>query len=293
MLRMNGKRGFSIRIFLPDGTPDGVRIVEKSNWTGCGLVCPRPLLGTAKSRQEFNRTGVYVLVGPPEESELPRVYIGEGDPVRPRLEQHLAKKDFWTTAIIFSSKDGNLNKAHVQHLEARLLKLATEAKRCEIDNSNQSQLPSLSEADAAEVEGFLDEMLLCFPVLGVTVFEKPVASISTALKFSLKARGVSGTGYESAQGFVVNASSEAAKEEVPSIHRYLSDLRKGLINKGILQDTGPVYRFTQDYLFNSPSTAAGVLIGRSANGRELWKTDGGRSLKQIQEAEARIEPANS
>lgn len=34
----NGKRGFSIRIFLPDGTPDGLRLVEKSNWTGRGIV---------------------------------------------------------------------------------------------------------------------------------------------------------------------------------------------------------------------------------------------------------------
>ena len=27
-------RPFSIRIFLPGGDPDGLRVVEKSNWTG-------------------------------------------------------------------------------------------------------------------------------------------------------------------------------------------------------------------------------------------------------------------
>ncbi len=27
-------RPTSIRLFLADGTPDGIRIVEKSNWTG-------------------------------------------------------------------------------------------------------------------------------------------------------------------------------------------------------------------------------------------------------------------
>lgn len=28
------QRPFSIRIFVPDGDPDGLRMVEKSNWTG-------------------------------------------------------------------------------------------------------------------------------------------------------------------------------------------------------------------------------------------------------------------
>ena len=34
----NVKRGFSIRVFLPEGTPEGLRLVEKSNWTGRGIV---------------------------------------------------------------------------------------------------------------------------------------------------------------------------------------------------------------------------------------------------------------
>jgi hypothetical protein len=41
--------GFSLRIFLPDGSPDGLRLVEKSNWTGRGIVCPRPLFPTARA----------------------------------------------------------------------------------------------------------------------------------------------------------------------------------------------------------------------------------------------------
>jgi len=40
----------------------------------------------------------------------------------------------------------------------------------------------------------------------------------------------------------------------------------------------------QDYTFDSPSTAAGVLLGRSANGRELWKDETGRTLKENQTA---------
>ncbi len=34
---------FSLRIFVVDGDPDGLRIVERSNWIGKALVFPRAL----------------------------------------------------------------------------------------------------------------------------------------------------------------------------------------------------------------------------------------------------------
>lgn len=279
--------GFSLRIFLPDGSPDGLRVVEKSNWTGCGIVCPRPLFPTAKARPEFGRTGVYVLLGPPSEGELPDVYIGEGDPIRPRLEQHQRNLDFWTTVICFTSKDANLNKAHVQYLESRLVRLATEAKRCELKNGNAPQLPSLSEADIADMETFLTEALLCFPVLGVVIFEQPEQSTKQAIiSLFIKAKGVVASGYESAGGFVVKRGSTIALGEAPSVKQNVRDLRVGLLANGVLVRRDSEFEFTQDYEFSSPSLAASVVLGRSANGRTEWSTAEGRTLKAIQELSA-------
>jgi len=85
-------RPFSIKVFCPDGNPAGLRIISKSNWTGVGLVCPRPLLPTVKGRKEFNQPGVYVLVGPPEEGELPKIYVGEGDAVGPKAGAALCQQ---------------------------------------------------------------------------------------------------------------------------------------------------------------------------------------------------------
>ena len=34
---------FSLRIFVADGDPDGLRLVERSNWIGKGVVFPRAL----------------------------------------------------------------------------------------------------------------------------------------------------------------------------------------------------------------------------------------------------------
>jgi hypothetical protein len=282
----NATPGFSVRLFIPSGEPEGLRIVEKSNWTGQGLVFPRSIFADTRQRPELRRTGVYVLWGPSELGQLPRVYVGEGDGVLPRLEQHARTKDFWTHAAVFTSKDQNLNKAHVQYLEVRLVSLANDAKRCELDNGNVPQLPALSEADAADADAFLANVVLCLSVVGVNLFEKAVAASAKGLDLLLKAKGIEARGIDSPEGFVVRAGSSVVKAEVPSIHAYLAELRRALVGKEVLVDGGETYRFAQDYTFNSPSTAAGVLLGRSANGRTEWKDAMGRSLKEIQEKTA-------
>lgn len=53
---------FTIRIFVPDGDPEGVRIIDRMNWTGVGLVFPRIKWPEIKIRPELTRTGVYILV---------------------------------------------------------------------------------------------------------------------------------------------------------------------------------------------------------------------------------------
>jgi hypothetical protein len=47
------------------------------------------------------------------------------------------------------------------------------------------------------------------------------------------------------------------------------------------------FRFTQDYTFNSPSMASDVVLGRSSNGRVDWKDATGKTLKELQEAQAK------
>ena len=282
---------FSLRIFVADGDPDGLRIVDKSNWIGKALVFPRALLPQVKARPELAQTGVYLLLGPRQDGDGDMLYVGEGDPIRPRLERHYAEKDFWTRAIGFTTGSaGQLNKAHVQFLESRLMALARAAKRMPLDNANQPAEPSLSEADRADMEVFLGHMLGMLPVLGVHAFEQapkaPAAKASPVL--TCKGKGAQATGYEASQGFVVQAGSQAVLDTVPSmaLHvRGMYDLRQELIGNGVLGLRGGLYQFTQDYSFSSPSTAAAVVLGRSANGRIEWKSDG-RTLKEIQEAEA-------
>lgn len=83
------QRPFFIRVFVPTGDPDGLRIVEKSNWPGVGVVFNRTNYKEVVGRSEFDKTGVYVLVGTSVDSVLPTIYVGEGDPVKNRLNQHI------------------------------------------------------------------------------------------------------------------------------------------------------------------------------------------------------------
>lgn len=176
------RAGYTIRIFVADGDPEGVRVIDQMNWTGTGIVFPRGLWPKVKARKEFDRAGVYILVGYAEnDDELPRLYVGEGDGIRARIDLHDQKKEFWTWGISFTSNAGALNKAHVQWLEYGLVQRAKEAGQCILDNGNAPQAPALSEHEEADVAGFLDQMLRILPLVNLRAFEKakPVAVSKT------------------------------------------------------------------------------------------------------------------
>ena len=170
---------FTIRIFVPDGDPEGIRIIDRMNWTGLGIVFPRSKWLEVKQRSEFTRTGVYILVGyKGQDDDLPSLYIGQADGVKNRIDSHFQNKDFWDWGIVFVSNSGGLNRAHVTWLEHALVDRATKTQRCHLDNGNTPQEPAMTEAEKADTKGFLKEILQILPLVGLRAFEfaKPVAT---------------------------------------------------------------------------------------------------------------------
>ncbi len=275
---------FSIRVFFTDGEPRGLRLVEKSGWSGFGAVCPRQRFGEVKNRGEFGRPGVYLLLGDDAGQNLPDVYIGEADPLVDRIKQHVQNKDFWERFVAFSDRGQSLNKAHIQYLEHRMIQAAGEAKRCNLLNGNNPTAPSLSEADRADCELFLDEVFSISSALGITVFEKPEIKTSQQLLLFLKYKEIEAKGYETADGFVVLKGSEVFPETTPSAPSSIIQLRNELQAKGVLgKNENSGLAFLQDYEFSSPSTAAGIIRGASSNGRSEWRTGEGKKLREIQD----------
>lgn len=172
---------YSIEIFVPDGDPEGLRTVSLKNWTGVGLVFPRQSWSTTKRRSEFDQTGVYILLGYGEDdADMPVLYIGQTDELRKRLDQHIRTKDFWDRCVVFVSSNSFLNRAHVTWLEWALYKRAKAMKQCRLDNAQEPQEPSLSEAEKADMAAFSDQMLQVLPLVGVLSFEEPRSIAPTA-----------------------------------------------------------------------------------------------------------------
>jgi predicted type IV restriction endonuclease len=98
-------------------------------------------------------------------------------------------------------------------------------------------------------------------------------------------KGAEAHGQRTADGFVVFRGSTAVLEERPSADNYPYAVaqRKQLIADGTLSEKDGFLVFTKDAEFSSPSAAAVVIHGGSANGLIAWKTKDGKSLRQLDE----------
>jgi hypothetical protein len=98
-------------------------------------------------------------------------------------------------------------------------------------------------------------------------------------------KGAKARGHRTAGGFVVFNGSTAVLQERPSAKKwpYVITLRQQLIADGALIREGRLYRFTKDVEFSSPSAAAAVIEGGSANGLIEWRTKDGKVLKELDE----------
>lgn len=255
---------------------------ELYNWTGHVLVAPRTQLAEALKRPEPKCTGAYLLLG--EQDGEPLAYIGESDDVGQRLKSHDLKKDWWTSVVFITTAGNKLNKAHVRYLEARLIGEAKRIGRLPLDNGTAPAIPSLSEADIAKMEAFLDNLLTVLPAVRVDMFIErarsvaplPVQATRAAFtginfdqRFMLEARRHGLKAYAILQNgeFIVEAGSTARlnwESKAAAVHSY-GQLYAELKRAGVLRENGDHCVFTQNYAFQSPSAAA--------NGTIEWKLE--------------------
>ena len=241
----------------------------------------------------FSQPGVYILrkVVP---LQLPQIYIGIADPIKERLNNHDANKEFWEEVFVcVGESGGKLNIAHIQYLEARLISMAKLANLCVLDQITPNP-PTLDKAVESYAENYLTQLIFVLRVLGVNIFEvSPTAAEekSGGKIFFLNSKGVKAKGCQNAGEFMVLAKSEAVLKIAPhALEGSIDIFRKSLESQGILKVENGRLIFTQNYPFNSPSAAAGVIIGGSADGRTQWKNEQGKSIKDLEvEAAGTIE----
>jgi len=301
-------RGKSINLFLMDGDPSGRIKCILANWTGVAYKIPRTELEKCKGRDDLSQSGVYFLFGTSDQTGESVVYIGQagvrknGEGILYRLQEHKRNpdKDYWTEAVVFTTSNNSFGPTEISYLENRFTNLALAAKRYTIKNGNDPTLGNITEEKESELEEFLDYAKIVMGTLGHKVFE-PLADVkpiteqnnevvpeSGGLLLHMKRKSrksgqtIEADCKQTVEGFVVLKGSHIELNDSDSIPPGIKEARqKAKIDEdGVLQE---------DVLFKSPSYAAAFVIGGHANGLTEWKTDDGKTLKDIENSEANVE----
>jgi len=276
----------TIQIFLPGGSPTGIRVAEITTRIVQVIDVPRKLLPDFLKMPESAQVGVYYLVAEPEDGSEPQVYIGQTGDLRTRLAGHDSKKDFWERALVLISRTHSITQTHALFLEWLSIQAARNAQRYVDSNGNagsRPHTPAPMEADCLEIFETGQALLA---TLGHPLFDKvapqQTKDTSAADYFYCTSGGTNAKGLYTAEGFVVLAGSVGRKENVPSIMGTSNaSFREKLIAAAVMKAEGAALIFTKDHLFRSPSMAAIAVLGRTANGWMEWKDKHGNTLDVV------------
>lgn len=290
-------QGKSLELFFIDGRPDGMLTAEVFNWTGHVLRVPRTQLKEGIARTEASYTGVYVLLG--EKDGDPCAYVGEAEDMRERLRSHAAQKDWWDSVVLITASSNNLHKAHVKYLESRLVEIARDVNAAPLENGNTPPKPSLTESAIANMESFLETLMMVLPAIRVDNFlskkretkleEIAQQKVSPVFELRVPKHNVHATASLNGGEVIVHKGSTTPGEWVGNpIHAVSSQrLYRELFASGVIEVVDGLGVFTKDYAFSSPSSAAQIVSGRSANGRTSWlmKSDGRTTYADWEDAQ--------
>jgi hypothetical protein len=318
---MSARRAQTIQIFLPDGDPRGVRIADITSRTVQAVQVPRGVIERAAARPELRQVGVYFLFGDDADGGLPAVYVGEAGDCWQRLLQHHREKDFWTQAVAVTSKTHHFDKAQGVWLEWVCTREAERIGRYRVLNQASARAPHLTEPVRADLADHVETLRALVATLGFPLFEPvvvryprpPLAGIvgepsndapgdapeaddaevdadapddalpdGTVLYRLRSARGADARGQLTADGFAVLAGSVVARSTTPSFDATpLARVRERLADGGVLAWRGGRLWVARDHVFATPSAAASVVLGRTANGWRTWRTAEGFTLDAL------------
>lgn len=282
--------GKTIELFLVNGTADSIITAELSNWNGKAVKIPRIEVPSCK-REDICDAGVYFLFCK-EDDGTDAVYIGEAENIKERFVQHIRdnqadkEKYYWTTAVLFTGRD--LNKALIRYLENRLVDIARSSNRYKVLTKNTYKNTVLKESQISAMDEFIENIKVLINALGYKVLEPLVSqnvagtANETSEELFLSAGSASAKGIVTSEGFVVYKGAVMnSKLSVKSVGAGIAKLREKHLSEGHVADN----MTTEDILFNSSSAAADFILGYSVSGPKTWKTQDGRTLKEIESSE--------
>ena len=280
-----------------DGDATGRIKASLTNWTGLVYSLPRTYLAQSKKdRPDLQSTGVYFLLGRSEETSQDIIYIGQagerenGKGLLGRIEEHDKSKEFWNKAILVLTSNNSFGATDITYLERSFYDLELKSGRYSFENNQVPSHGNVTEEKKAELDEFIEYVRLVVGSMGYRMFE-PMLPTSHHKKqnnknpetqnLHIQLNGkVIACGQRNDEGFVLRSGSllMPPKESFPpSLLKKREELEKASkIASG---------KTTEDILFSAPSTAARFVLGRSANGLDMWKDKNGKTLGDIMKSD--------
>ncbi|MDG1529089.1 MAG: GIY-YIG nuclease family protein [Polaribacter sp.] len=271
----------TIQIFLPDGSPTSIKEAEITNRLIKAILFPRNKIQEVSKREMVHFTGIYFLFGSDEFEANPKVYIGEGENCFKRIQSHNRNKDFWTHCVIITTKTDEYTKTDVKFLEHYCLEIAEKINRFKTDNDTGSKKPSLSESREYDLLDNFETAKILIATLGYPIFQEKRISKASKDLFQCKGKDAFAKGELIDDGFLVFKGGKCNLKESKTAGSWIINMRNKLIENNILKEEKGVYVFQSDYIFNSPSAAAGTILARRANGWIEWKKNDGKTLDEL------------
>lgn len=292
-------RGKSINLFLIDGDPSGRIKCTLANWTGVAYKIPRTELDKCNGLDILRQSGVYFLFGTSDDTGEDVAYIGQagirknGEGILNRLQEHKRNpdKDYWTETVVFTTSNNSFGPTEISYLENRFTNMAVAVKRYLVKNGNDPTPGNITEEKESELEEFIDYAKIVMGALGHKVFEPLSQSVMQASApgeevppsgkiFFIKRNGANAKARQTGEGFVVLAGSVIRKDTVPSCPDHAKSAREE--NKDYIDENSVLQK---DILFRTPSGAADFVLGASTNGNVEWKTEDGKTLKEVESSD--------
>lgn len=272
----------TLQIFLPNGDPSSLRVVEQTTSIMRLIEVPRRDLAAFMALDDAKQVGVYFLIIGENKDSL---YIGQSGEVGKRLMRHHSedKKD-WDRALVLVSLTQNLTQTHALYLESLSIESAKACGRYDLINGNQGQAPHTPIPLKADCEEMHEIGRLLLTTLGYPIFE-PLSESNTSgtdTVFYCTRAGVNGRGVYTSEGMVILKGSTSPAQTDRKTEPRLVEQRRELLEKGVLSLQGDSVVFERDYLCKTPSGASCLLLQAASNGWTDWKTDHGVTLHDHQ-----------
>lgn len=245
-----------------------------------------------------NKMCVYFLINSKEGLYSKRMlYIGQTSNFENRMNDHIAKKDWWDCVIVFCANKPTFNSDIIFGLERLFIREYSQSNLYILKNSKGSDYDV--DSDCYYFKKNIEEFLSFFRYgLDEFNFDHKTESISSNDKervdscsedklnsceievfLSIKKNNVNANGIynKEKKSLTVLKGSKISTVDHSSFDSFSKRMMAELENKGIISKG----LFVLNYEFSSPSTAAKIVAKSSLNGWNVWKDKNGLALNTV------------